>query len=172
MDPTQIPLRDYQLPEAISWWPPALGWWVLLALLLVVGFGVFFLRKWIKRGVIKKQAKQEMARLRQNQDFSETERVQQLSILIRRICLSVFLRVEMASLTGQAWLLFLDQLMGRTDFSQGLGRALIEAPYSRNTDLETEKLFDLCDQWVDRLPKCLPGHQVSMASVGNRVDKD
>jgi len=27
-------LRPSQLPEAISWWPPAIGWWILLFLVL------------------------------------------------------------------------------------------------------------------------------------------
>ena len=31
MDPQQIPLRDLHLPEAISWWPLAPGWWLLIA---------------------------------------------------------------------------------------------------------------------------------------------
>ncbi|MGH8222486.1 MAG: DUF4381 family protein, partial [Woeseiaceae bacterium] len=32
MDPQQIPLRDLHLPEAVGWWPPAPGWWLLIAL--------------------------------------------------------------------------------------------------------------------------------------------
>ena len=31
MDPQQIPLRDLHLPDAISWWPLAPGWWLAIA---------------------------------------------------------------------------------------------------------------------------------------------
>jgi len=27
-------LRDIHLPDAISWWTPAIGWWILLALVI------------------------------------------------------------------------------------------------------------------------------------------
>ncbi|MGB5468066.1 MAG: DUF4381 family protein, partial [Sedimenticolaceae bacterium] len=33
-------LRDYHLPDAVGWWPPAPGWWLLFGLLLVLG-GLF-----------------------------------------------------------------------------------------------------------------------------------
>ena len=47
MDPTQIPLRGLHFPEPISWWPLAPGWWLLLAIFLVV-LGLL-LRSWLRR---------------------------------------------------------------------------------------------------------------------------
>ena len=38
MDPEQIPLRDLHLPDAISWWPLAPGWWIVLGLALIANF--------------------------------------------------------------------------------------------------------------------------------------
>ena len=44
IDFSQIPLRDIHLPGAVAWWPPAPGWWVLLALAVgaLVYWGVRF----------------------------------------------------------------------------------------------------------------------------------
>ena len=30
-----LPLRDIQLPDAVSWWPLAMGWWLLLLVMVV-----------------------------------------------------------------------------------------------------------------------------------------
>ena len=57
MDPSEIPIRDLHLPEAIGWWPLAPGWWVLIVLL---GIGLLLLlRKWFRihaRGAARRLA--------------------------------------------------------------------------------------------------------------------
>ena len=47
MDLEQIPLRDLHLPEAISWWPLAPGWWVVIGLTMVL-IGVI-LQRYLER---------------------------------------------------------------------------------------------------------------------------
>ena len=43
MDPSELPLRDLHLPEAVSWWPLALGWWFVLA--VATGLLIWILRR-------------------------------------------------------------------------------------------------------------------------------
>ena len=31
-----LPLKDIHLPDAVFWWPPAIGWWLLTTLSLLV----------------------------------------------------------------------------------------------------------------------------------------
>ena len=107
MDPEQIPLRDLHLPDAVSWWPLAPGWWVLIALALI---GLAFLvRAWLKiraRGAARRYALRQL-----NEIVAEYEERKnpvefgvQLSELLRRTMLAYAPRLDVAGLTGDAWL--------------------------------------------------------------------
>ena len=44
MNPTDLSqLRDIHLPEAVPWWPPAPGWWMLFALVIAGAVGVMLI---------------------------------------------------------------------------------------------------------------------------------
>ena len=44
-DISNIPLRDIHLPGDISWWPPAIGWWIVAALIILLGLGLYMLKR-------------------------------------------------------------------------------------------------------------------------------
>ena len=48
IDPLTIPLRDIHLPEVISWWPLAIGWWILIALPIILLL-CYLLYRYIRR---------------------------------------------------------------------------------------------------------------------------
>ena len=52
-------LRDIHLPEAVGWWPPAPGWWILaLVLILATAFAIRYLVTRRQRQRFRRQAKQ------------------------------------------------------------------------------------------------------------------
>jgi hypothetical protein len=137
MDPEQIPIRDLHLPEAIAWWPLAPGWWVLIAAL--VGLGVYLLRLYLRRrarGSARRHALRQLARL--TADFEQHGDAvafsSDLSELLRRTMLAYAPRHEVAGLTGDAWLEWLDQDLDQPRFQGGTGRKLLELPYRRPDD--------------------------------------
>ncbi|MGH8560167.1 MAG: DUF4381 domain-containing protein [Methylococcales bacterium] len=153
MDPSKLPLRDWHGPEAVGWWPPAPGWWIVLFAAILLGFAVVWLWRRLTRTSVKKLARKEFKCLRLNPDLSDTDRVRQLSILIRRICLSIYPRAEIAGLTGMNWLLILDKTLDEPSFSEGPGKVLLDAPYRRDAELDYESLFSLCERWIETLPE-------------------
>lgn len=136
MDPQQIPLRDLHLPEAISWWPLAPGWWVLIAVALL-GLG-FLLRQWLRaraRGAARRYALQQLNVIAD--DFDEHRNPvsfgASLSELLRRTMLAYAPRANVAGLTGEDWLHWLDRDLAQPVFANGPGRQLLDLPY-RNPD--------------------------------------
>ncbi|HEC17036.1 MAG TPA: DUF4381 domain-containing protein [Sedimenticola sp.] len=153
-----LPLRDIHLPEPVSWWPPAPGWWGLLALILLLAGLLFLGRRLYRRGRLRRAARKALARLQaQYREHKDNRRLAaDLSILLRRIALSQFPREDVAGLTGADWLGFLDQGLAKTHrqggFSNGPGRVLAQAPYRPGTAVDAGALLELCAAWIEALP--------------------
>jgi len=154
---TTLPLRDIHLPDAVSWWPLPLGWWLLLVLLIVSGVLVVWWRRRQAAARVRAAALLEWQQLLEHfqQQRDELRLVQGLSILLRRVLLSYYPRAEVASLSGNAWLQYLDKVYpARQDgpFSSGVGRTLIDAPYQQQVGCDVLALHALCGEWLAALP--------------------
>jgi hypothetical protein len=146
-------LRDYHLPEAVSWWPPAPGWWLLLALLLVLtgALGWWLFRRHRRRAAAR-QAMRELEHMRSRlvEDRDIAGFVRGLSTLLRRYVLAAFPGRPVAGLTGEAWLTFLDANGGGGQFRDGPGRQLVEAPYRPAAQVQADALAELVRDWIRR----------------------
>ena len=137
MQPTQLPLKDIHLPEAIGWWPPAIGWWLLAVLIpLSIAF-LYWLYKRLTRKTAIKTAKNNLAAIKQNPALDNSKKLHELSMLIRRVAISVNPRTEVASLTGRQWLAFLDKSVTGAPFSEGCGQLLADRTLSKQLTYRT-----------------------------------
>ena len=132
MNPDEIAIRDLHLPEAIGWWPLAPGWWFLIAVALT---GLYFLLRRMLRahaaGAARRYALKQLAAYSAEylKHGNGVLFCSQLSELVRRTMLAYAPRGEVAGLTGEDWLAWLDRDLDRSHFTAGDGRALIEWPY-------------------------------------------
>jgi hypothetical protein len=154
MDPLELPLRDIHLPEPVPFWPLAPGWWILLGILVAVvvtGWLLYQRKKYLQLSAIR-QARTELEKIVSHYESNKNplELGRQLSILLRRISISLFPRTEVASLTGDQWLEFLDKQTSGEPFSKHAGRILAEAPYRNELSVEdVELLLQHCRAWID-----------------------
>lgn len=150
MQPQALQLRDIHLPETIGWWPPALGWWLLALIIPLCCWLIIWLFKRITRKTAVKTAKKLFLALKQNTELNDRDRLSKLSELIRRVAISQSPRAETASLTGQAWLKYLDNSVKGTPFSQGVGQVLANAHFQKpaDTDLNITAVTQLCETWL------------------------
>lgn len=157
MDPL-MNLRDIQLPQAIGWWPLAIGWYLLGFFVLLVLLGV--IRWGYRYWVMNKPRREVLAKLKllQVQYQREADKValaMALSTLLRRATLALYPRFEVASLQGEAWLHFLDETGNTQQFSQGVGRMMITAPYQSQAAFQVDELFTLITQWINTAMKAV-----------------
>ena len=141
MDPEQIPLRDLHLPDAVGWWPLAPGWWILIAL-AVAGLCYLTYRQfqaW-QSNAARRVALAELSRVRRRyQDGVDALTLsKQLSELVRRAMLAYAPRDEVAGLTGERWLAWLDKGLDGKPFTEGPGRGLETLPYRRPEAIDSE----------------------------------
>ncbi len=149
-----LQLRDIHLPGAPAIWPLAPGWWLIAALLLalLVWAGVAGWRRYqlrCERMQVLDELERIAVRLAQE---SSPALVANLSTLLRRLALTRFSRAQVAGLTGDAWLHFLDASGQTTGFFTGPGRMLVTAPYQRalSENADVPGLVVLVRRWVER----------------------
>lgn len=149
-----LALRDIHLPETIVWWPPAIGWWILVGLLMLLALLAFWLHRRYQGRRLHTEALQALMLIQTTHEKREDDQqlIRSLSIWLRRVCISHYPARDVAGLTGMDWLLFLDKSLVNTSlprgFSQGPGKFILSAPYQQNIAASGAELLLLCRTWI------------------------
>ena len=142
------PLRE---PLAVSWWPPAPGWWLLLA--LGIGCGValtLFLVRRYRRNRYRRQALQRLAQVRKNylSDGDAAQFATQTNALLKAVALRAYPRREVAGSSGQQWLAFLRrQGAAAAPFPEQFALGLYRGDFP---DTEVTALHAAAQHWIRR----------------------
>ena len=160
-----LPLRDIHLPDAVGWWPLAMGWWLLLALLIVLPMVIAGIRRYIARRRLRKQALASLAEIEASfaQHQNDQQLVSEISVLLRRICISQFPRSDVGGLSGELWTRFLN--LQHPSFDADSCRALIIGPFQKQhtghetqgqCDINSQALIRACRGWIKQLKPQVP----------------
>lgn len=107
-NPALAELKDIVTPEAISHWPWAIGYWLLLGVLLIA---CILLLIWFKKRARhlapRKNAKHLLAQL----DIHSATYVSEVNSLLKRVAMSYLPRESIAQLDGDAWSSWLDSAL-------------------------------------------------------------
>lgn len=129
-------LRDIHLPEPVSFWPLAVGWWALLVIIPVLYFVIRFIVYRMRMPKYKKLAIQELAQIQSTYLNSKKahETTGEIALLIRKALVAKLGNQAVAGLVTEEWLDYLDKLSQTDCFTNGTGRLIVSAPYERPTD--------------------------------------
>jgi len=148
MSPTEIPIRGLHLPEEPGLWPPAPGWWIVLAVLvaLLVAAVVLLVRRQRRsraRRFALRSVDQAIVEYRTHGNVVMLSTM--LSDVLRRAMLAYAPRKDVAGLTGEAWAAWLDRGLPQPLFTHGPGSVLLSLPYrnprSRDADVDIDGLI-------------------------------
>lgn len=134
-------------PPAISMMPQTPGWLVLgLGLAGLALWGAGHLRARHRANAYRRAALAELA--------LAGDDAARIASLLRRTALAGFPREQVAGLSGDIWLSFLDQSYGGKGFSGDTGQVLLAAPYRANTS--DPALADLARRWISTHRRAAP----------------
>ena len=124
-------LRDIHLPGAVTLWPLAPGWWLILGGLLALALGVHLVLR-ARRRSLKRAAVRELdgieASFRNSGDVARL--ALSLATLLRRVAIARFPRRDVASLHGRDWSRFLVATSGDRGLTPKLVHDLSLAVYA------------------------------------------
>lgn len=156
--PDQLPLRDIHLPDPVSWFPPAIGWWLVLLLVLLVFFLLWLLIRILKKPVLNKQAVMEIEAVIESYNLHRNTMtfLQALSAALKRIGMSYFSRNQVAGLSGVRWIHQLNSLVSKNRLTETQVELLAVVPYQKSpiiVDEQIQALIEQVRQWSRALPR-------------------
>ncbi|WP_226575080.1 DUF4381 domain-containing protein [Acuticoccus sediminis] len=135
-------LVDPLQPAPVSMRPETAGWAVLAVVLaLALIFAAWRCWRHWRANAYRRAALAELG--------AAGDDPSAIAAILRRTALAAWPRGEVASLSGEAWLAFLDATGGRGAFAGGPGRAILAAPYRRDAAPMPE-LIALAARWIRR----------------------
>jgi hypothetical protein len=124
-------LRDIHLPEAVSAWPPAPGWWIAIGLVIATAI---LARQWLlaRRRSVRRAALRELADIEAGIEGGSDIPLlaTRLSTLLRRVAVARYPRRDVASLHGEEWKQFLVEHGQGSELDEEIIHELATAVYA------------------------------------------
>ena len=153
-------LADIHLPEAVSFWPPAPGWWVLALLLLVSGY--YLARQLLRIRRQHKVCQHALAELsRCYQGFARQgdadpnalrlHYINEFNSVLRRVALVHFPQSNVASLGGDAWVDFIREKGDSSYLNPEIAAALSYGRFQTECNIDVDAMNQMGRAWITSL---------------------
>lgn len=93
----QLPLHDIADQHSVSWWPLALGWWLLLAVILLLSCGLWL---WLRQRQRRLALNQQVVSLLS----TPAQSISELNLRLKQVLLLQYSRKSIANMEEHIWL--------------------------------------------------------------------
>ncbi len=146
----ELNLNDIHLPDSVSFWPPALGWWLLVGLIIGLAVGIGLFKRYLRQKAAYRLAFKQLKALHRFEGRDDGDVLSDLAVFLRRAAMTFDQRESVAALTGQKWLDYLNQNLNDRPFNGAIGAYLTAGAYQAQTSvqLQPEELWRVCLRWL------------------------
>ena len=171
-------LADIHLPQAVSLWPPAPGWWILALLLIVTAWFLTrrFLRKWRRRQICR-YALAELNSCYEHYAGAPADAPQKARLsyinnvnsVLRRVALEHFPQADVAGLGGRAWVDFIREKGDSSHLNDEIAAALSYGRFQTECDVDVDAVNQLGAAWITSVYMGSSAGRGALSEPQNRV---
>ncbi|GAA4357464.1 DUF4381 domain-containing protein [Kangiella marina] len=146
-------LRDIHTPETVSWWPLAIGWWVVIGLVVLIL--VLLLIKTLIKKHHYRYVRFATSELKSLANSDEPRWLAKCHNIMRRLCLCYGDEALVSSLSQAEWLRLL-QSTNQQQLSQDTLDAVVDLPYKpveASESLNKALIINEVIGWASDLPE-------------------
>lgn len=153
MTPTLITSPPQFIDELETSWldifPLAPGWYILLLLIGIAAYALWrYLKKKDDAQIKLVTASAQAVYDNYNSHKDKVRYLQEANILLRQVAIAKYGRSQIANLSGDAWINFLNKA-SRKNFNKEQQQLLSEGAYSAQADGDIKKLHKQITQWIE-----------------------
>lgn len=148
--PSLDALKELPLPPVVPYTPQTIGWVILAAVVIVlIGWNIWRNYQYRLANRYRVEALAELDQIEQALG-SQPEVAAQLPTLIKRVALTAAPRADIAALSGDAWLQWLDASLPQAGFLDAPGKLIPALAYGNPNakELELHALLALTRRWI------------------------
>lgn len=141
------------MPGPVSWWPPAIGWWLVPVALVIIYVAYRLVagmaRPLVRKRRLRRQALAELMAIESEYDDSgdAAAAMERVSALLRRVAVTVSAEPRLAGRAGRSWVEWLRR-SGPRGLDDEVLDALSVAPYRRVPAVEVRPVLDTARDWI------------------------
>jgi hypothetical protein len=144
-------LAPARAPTPPSWWPPAVGWWILLGLILALAAASILWQRFLVGARGRRVRRAAIAELHRIRSLAETDQAPAIQHLMRRYAITAYGTTAVANLSGDAWLRFV-QAHGGAGFGGTNGNRFLAAAFGKPAASSDGDWFSVAEAFIRYRP--------------------